>query len=879
MRPRDLPLIAKLRATARRMLKGPPPPPDAHQYHGAFRGSVDPLSETGVVRGWVIRRDSQKGRVPVAIYAGARLLDARIADEIREDVRIATGGTATCGFQFGLSDSQRQQIAAAGGDLRVRTEGPDGVELARLHLPSAEVDPGPGADMMTRCRAVLQHEIAALQALLDDTPLHAASGAEPLPQPEPELRRHALLFDTAPLIPEVPASGQPAYLDYMRFRYRLDGAYPMQPGDDSQEQFLYWYLTAYRSQEHRRTPLAAAQIAHLNAPITMGGQSHSLSRAMWWRLMGRPDLLGRLDLNDRDAYLDLLFWWAHQDVAALYFEDCLVPEHMAQALRDLPGQAAKEDAKEDTGQNTGAFPASQFVRRFHAENPKLHFLDLARAEHRRTLALVLLLQAAQRPDLLRYMPQAQIDALLAPDPATTTGASALETFVAALTGADTSDAQSPAQPSRQPLSLPRARYAAALRQRYFDLDSRSFRNFDRAGNRLEAAAMALPAPDREEVDVQLIGPLAKTSGLGQATRLSASILRQTGLRVRGVDFDLDNPAPEGFSSETLIEDYGPAKINLIHLNAESTPLAFAYQPDVFSNAYNIGYFYWELDRPAYCHYLGMELLDEIWVSSAYGLHAYKPDAKGTPVVNVGMCYEEHPDITRAAARDFVNARFGFDDSHYVCLFAFDSYSFVQRKNPVAVLEAFQQAFEGMPDARLVVKTQNREDVFDPMQAGLWARVDELMQNDPRIVVLNETLSYRDLLQLKAGADCYISLHKSEGWGFGMIEAMALKVPVVCTAYSGNMEFCSEATAWLVDYEETELRQGDYIFVRPGSLWAEPSVSDAARQLRAAYDDPEARAAKVEAAYSHIRENFSTAPIARRYSERLRQILADLPERR
>ncbi|WP_417743875.1 glycosyltransferase family 4 protein, partial [Salipiger sp.] len=440
------------------------------------------------------------------------------------------------------------------------------------------------------------------------------------------------------------------------------------------------------------------------------------------------------------------------------------------------------------------------------------------------------------------------------------------------------DARTGAGPAHSP-ALPRARYAAALRKRYFDLDNRSFCNFDRAGNRLEAAAMALPDPDREEVDVQLIGPLAKTSGLGQATRLSASILRQTGLRVRGVDFDLDNPAPEGFSSETMIEEYGPAKINLIHLNAESTPLAFAYQPDVFSNAYNIGYFYWELDRPAYCHYLGMELLDEIWVSSAYGLHAYKPDAKDTPVVNVGMCYEEHPDITRDAARAFVNARFGFDDSHFVCLFAFDSYSFVQRKNPVAVLEAFQQAFEGVPEARLVVKTQNREDVFDPMQAGLWARVDALMQNDPRIVVLNETLSYRDLLQLKAGADCYVSLHKSEGWGFGMIEAMALKVPVVCTAYSGNMEFCSEDTAWLVDYEESPLRQGDYIFVRPGSLWAEPSVSDAARQLRAVYDDPDARAAKVEAAYTHIRDNFSTAPIARRYGERLREILAGLPGRR
>jgi glycosyltransferase involved in cell wall biosynthesis len=150
-----------------------------------------------------------------------------------------------------------------------------------------------------------------------------------------------------------------------------------------------------------------------------------------------------------------------------------------------------------------------------------------------------------------------------------------------------------------------------------------------------------------------------------------------------------------------------------------------------------------------------------------------------------------------------------------------------------------------------------------------------MSADPRIVVMNETLSYRNLLRLKCGSDCYISLHKSEGWGFGMIEAMNLRVPVVCTAYSGNMDFCSPETAYLVDYEETQLRQGEYIFVRKGAKWAEPSVDDAARQLRAAYDDPTARAAKADAAYTFIRNNFSATAIAHRYGDRLREILTGL----
>jgi glycosyltransferase involved in cell wall biosynthesis len=174
-----------------------------------------------------------------------------------------------------------------------------------------------------------------------------------------------------------------------------------------------------------------------------------------------------------------------------------------------------------------------------------------------------------------------------------------------------------------------------------------------------------------------------------------------------------------------------------------------------------------------------------------------------------------------------------------------------------------------------VKTQNRDSVFDPVQVALWDRVDAMMSDDPRIIVMNETLSYRDLLRLKCGSDCYISLHKSEGWGFGMIEAMNLRVPVVCTAYSGNMDFCSPETAWLVDYEERALRQGEYIFVRKDAKWAEPSVDHAAAQLRAAYDDPATRIAKADAAYTFIRDNFSATAISHRYGDRLREILKGL----
>ncbi len=419
------------------------------------------------------------------------------------------------------------------------------------------------------------------------------------------------------------------------------------------------------------------------------------------------------------------------------------------------------------------------------------------------------------------------------------------------------------EPLGEDISISYERFALALRKKSFDLDRYQFMTTDSKGNRFAAAAYPRPSDEKPVADVQVIGPFAKASGLGQAARLSVDSLRTTDLVVRAVDFDLDNPAPEGFSSNIFLEDYGPARVNLIHLNAESIPLAFAYQPDVFSNAYNIGYFFWELDKPALCHYLGMEMLDEIWVSTEYGLQIYKDESKGKPVTNVGMCYEDLGEIDRATARRFIERRFSFSEKHHVCLVAFDSFSFIQRKNPLAALEAFQKAFKDVPNARLIVKTQNRDSVLDPMQVQIWDRVEAIVSADRRIVIFNETLSYRDLLLLKAGSDCYISLHRSEGWGFGMIEAMNLRVPVVCTGYSGNMDFCSEKTAWLVEFEEVLLQQNDYIFVRKGAKWADPNVESAARQLRAVYDDPEDRQRRLEAAYQEIRTNFSVEAIGSR----------------
>ena len=148
----------------------------------------------------------------------------------------------------------------------------------------------------------------------------------------------------------------------------------------------------------------------------------------------------------------------------------------------------------------------------------------------------------------------------------------------------------------------------------------------------------------------------------------------------------------------------------------------------------------------------------------------------------------------------------------------------------------------------------------------------LVGDDRRITIVNETFEYRDLLTFKAGCDCYVSLHRSEGWGFGMIESMALGVPVIATGYSGNLEFCNDKNSWLVESDEVFVGKKDYIFVVPGQKWAEPRMESAINAMREVYYDPKKRNSKSVSAKKYVHDNFSVDKIASRYSARINEIL-------
>ena len=148
------------------------------------------------------------------------------------------------------------------------------------------------------------------------------------------------------------------------------------------------------------------------------------------------------------------------------------------------------------------------------------------------------------------------------------------------------------------------------------------------------------------------------------------------------------------------------------------------------------------------------------------------------------------------------------------------------------------------------------------------------------VLIQEDLEHGELVDLISCCDAYVSLHRSEGFGFGIAEAMALGKPVIATAYSGNVDFATSANSFQVGYSLSRITSADHAFgegaadvYRPGAVWAEPDVGQAARWMQLIYADPDLRQRVGEAGRAMIRECYSAEAAVAVVTERLREIRA------
>jgi glycosyltransferase involved in cell wall biosynthesis len=224
---------------------------------------------------------------------------------------------------------------------------------------------------------------------------------------------------------------------------------------------------------------------------------------------------------------------------------------------------------------------------------------------------------------------------------------------------------------------------------------------------------------------------------------------------------------------------------------------------------------------------------------------------------------ELPDFARQE-----RSYFGLPDDHHLFLYVFDFHSYLQRKNPYAAIKAFQQAFPlGTEAAGLVIKVMNGE-----VDSAAWQTMIELIAGDSRIQVLNSVMSRADVLALIDCCDCFVSLHRAEGFGRGPAEAMYLGKPVIATNYSGTTDFMRPANSYLVEYDLVPVQPGEYVFP-DGQMWAEADVPHAAQHMRSIIDDFGQAERIGLLGQATIRQEFSAAETGKRMAARLRQLRA------
>ena len=303
-----------------------------------------------------------------------------------------------------------------------------------------------------------------------------------------------------------------------------------------------------------------------------------------------------------------------------------------------------------------------------------------------------------------------------------------------------------------------------------------------------------------------------------------------------------------------------ARLNILHLNLEEVPEAMAFLPDVFAGAPTVAIPYWELNAPSAVHRLGLSLVDEVWAASEYLKDVFTGAAE--VVRFIGMSADDAA-VPTIAERNALRSRYRFGPDTFVFLTSFDALSWAQRKNPLGAIQAFGAAFTNRENVALVVKTHNRRGLMTPAQVAYWLRVDADIASDSRITIIDDSFDAKEQRTLLAACDCLVSLHRAEGLGLDMIDALDLGTPLVATAYSGNMDFCSDDNTWLVPYKLQPVRATDYVFVEDGHVWAEPDLRAASEAMRSVFFDPRTRLERSKRGRHFTTREATTASLSKR----------------
>jgi glycosyltransferase involved in cell wall biosynthesis len=328
--------------------------------------------------------------------------------------------------------------------------------------------------------------------------------------------------------------------------------------------------------------------------------------------------------------------------------------------------------------------------------------------------------------------------------------------------------------------------------------------------------------------VNVIGHISGETGLGEAVRGNIKAMQATGIPYSLQNFkqDLERNLDHTYT-DYITKKFYP--INYIHTSpGEVSLVSEQLGSDYFKDQYNIAFWAWELLKFPDCWHSAFDLFDEIWTPSNYCVEALAA-VSPIPVIKIPHSIDlPIPTLDRASL--------GLPQDKFIFLFMFDFGSNFERKNPLATLEAFKQAFgTSNQDVLLVIKFRPHPHLLKEVEY-----FKEQVGDYPSIHVIEGDMTKTEVNSLIYNCDCYVSLHRSEGFGLTMAEAMFYGKPVIATPYSANIDFMNVSNSFPVKYQliTTTQNYGPY---PGGSIWADPDIDHAASLMQYAfYNYQEAR---------------------------------------
>ena len=367
------------------------------------------------------------------------------------------------------------------------------------------------------------------------------------------------------------------------------------------------------------------------------------------------------------------------------------------------------------------------------------------------------------------------------------------------------------------------------------------------------------APERLLPGVACIGHPNAESGVGEALRATARALQAAGVPFSL--FPVQEYTTARLQDESMTGHVSPRLSNRVNLICDGLVgadiAARAIGPGAFAGRFSILRPFWELAKVPERFVDSLSRFQEIWAPSEFVRQAFAA-ATNVPVLHMPVPVELGP-IAPAT-----RGRYGLPEKATLFLFTFDPCSFFVRKNPLALVEAFHKAFGRTGDSSvgLVLKCLDAGP-----HSGALKTLRSAIGGDPRIFLIERTLPRAELNGLLTLADCYVSLHRSEGFGFGLAESMLLGKPVIGTAYSGNADFLSEETGFPVSYRLIPVRSGEYP-EHEGQVWAEPDVDVAAMHMVSIVHEPKEARARAVAGQELIKRRHSLSAVGGKMRDRL-----------